>query len=99
MLNQINQLDSTLTIVEAGATIGLSKNTCYNLTSQGKFPFKIIDLGGRKRVRMSDIQAAIAAAQVIAEPSALLPLPVEPAIARGRGRPRKCPAFAGKGGV
>lgn len=67
---------------EAGAVLfGWRPATAHNRVFVGTFPLPLIELGGKKMVRVSDIAAAIGEA----ESQALGQLP----IARGRGRPRK----------
>lgn len=70
---------------EAGAALfGWRAGTAHNRVFAGTFPLPLVEIGGKKMVRIADIAAAIG------EP---LPASSSPATTqekrRGRGRPRK----------
>lgn len=70
---------------EAGAALfGWRAGTAHNRVFSGTFPLPLVEIGGKKMVRVSDIAAAIGEAPAVSvEP---LTQPVAP---RRRGRPRK----------
>lgn len=73
-----------VTPVEAGAAVfGWAEKTTRNRLLNGSFPFPVISLGGRRVVRLADLELALAGA----------PRPEQnvqpPQLKRGRGRPRK----------
>lgn len=70
---------------EAGAALfGWRAGTAHNRVFSGTFPLPLVEIGGKKMVRVSDIAAAIGEVPPVpAEPVA------QPTARRGRGRPRK----------
>ena len=68
-----------ITPVEAGKSIGLSAGSTYNKLSAGTFPIPIVTIGGRKMVRVRDLE------RTIDELPEIAPKPKK----RGRGAPTK----------
>lgn len=82
---------------EAAAILGIAPKTARNWLSQGRFPTPTVKVGGKRLVRLSDLEAFVAG---------LVPAPVlgtvntidngkvdQPQIKRGRGRPPKAESF------
>jgi hypothetical protein len=68
-----------LTPAEAGElAFGWKAQTCYNLIAKGSFPFPVVEIGGKKLVRYSDMLDFI---------NELQPVNLKPA--RRRGPPTK----------
>lgn len=44
-------------LVEAGAAIGLARQTCYNLNHKNKFPIQVSNHGGRPVVKITHLIA------------------------------------------
>lgn len=71
---------------EAGTAIfGWQPSTCYNRIFAGTFPLPLVEIGGKKMVRVSDIAVALG------EPPTQTPAAnvSVPETRRSRGRPRK----------
>jgi len=72
-----------VTPVEAGAALfGWKPATAHNRVFAGSFPLPLVEIGGKKMVRVSDIAAAVGEVP----PSAPVAHPAQ--VKRGRGRPR-----------
>ncbi len=59
-----------------------------NQMSAGTFPFKLTEIGGKKRVLVSDLLAAAGLGEGGPAPAVTTPQPPQPHEKRGRGRPR-----------
>lgn len=70
-----------LTPVEAGAACGWAKQTVYNKLSQDDFPIPLVEFGGRKMVRTSDLMEFIAKLHVLSVEATRTPCKI--------GRPTK----------
>lgn len=47
----------TISLVEAAKLLGMGKNKAYDLTNDGMFPVPVLIIAGKRRVRLSDIEA------------------------------------------
>jgi predicted DNA-binding transcriptional regulator AlpA len=46
----------TVSLLEAGRLLGMSRATTYRHTANGDFPVAVRDIAGRKRVRLIDLE-------------------------------------------
>lgn len=71
---------------EAGkAVFGWSPKTTANRLQEGKFPFPVVTLGGKRVCRLGDLEMLLAGKPA----GPVSPAAVAPVVTRGRGRPRK----------
>ena len=64
---------ATMSVPEAGAQLGLSRNTSYELARAGDFPVRVLKIGSRYRVSRYDLDRylnAPAAEQTNPKPAA-----------------------------
>lgn len=83
-----NQNRLLLSIEETASVLGLKPSTLRNWYFAGRLPFQSVKLGGRRMVRVADLEAFVAG---LAAPD---PDPDAPPAPR-RGRPRKATAAGG----
>ena len=86
-----------LSFEDAAKRLGLSAQTLHNWRSAGRLPFPSVRLGGRRLVRLSDLEAFVAglSCEKAAEPTpTVVPLPDVPLPPR-RGRPRLAATTSG----
>jgi excisionase family DNA binding protein len=82
-----------LSLEDAAQALGLARRTLYNWSSSGRLPFPTVKLGGRRMVRVAELQAFVDG--LASTPAATAPQPdptpglqFAPEPPRRRGRPR-----------
>lgn len=54
-LHEARDLPATLSLVETGRWLGISRNTAYQMAREGRFPIRTLQLGGQRRVATCDL--------------------------------------------
>ncbi len=81
---EVRALGVTTDLVTAGSVLGIGRVTAYALNGQGRFPTRVLPLGSRYRVPVSDLLSLLGLAQNSSETG-----PASPALA-----PHQSPAAA-----
>ena len=82
-------------MVEAGASIGLAEQSCYNLKSRGAFPLPVSKIGNKPMVAITDLIAFLEGlAAPVSEPVVVVDTEPKPTTKRRPGRPTKAEQIA-----
>lgn len=58
-LDEVRTWGATCSVVAAGRSLGMSRNTAYSAIKAGTFPVRVIHIGGRYRVATAELVALL----------------------------------------
>ena len=58
-LAQVRKLPATCSVSDAAAALGISRSNAYDLVAAGQAPFRVLDVGHRKRVVTASLLAML----------------------------------------